>query len=84
MTHGQKNTKLSSVYVPPSMWATKFHTHTKQAKIIVLYILICKFLDTPLRYQYTKFSLASRAVWQPQSSTMDAYATAPLHFVMIT
>ena len=22
-----------SFYVPPSMWATKFHTHTKQAKL---------------------------------------------------
>ena len=29
------------VYVPPSMWATKFHSHTtQQAKLLVLYVLI--------------------------------------------
>jgi hypothetical protein len=32
--------KTPSTYVPPSMSATKFHTHTKLGKIIVLYILI--------------------------------------------
>jgi hypothetical protein len=32
-----------SAYILPSMSATKFHTHTKQGKIIVLYMLIFKF-----------------------------------------
>jgi len=31
------------------MWATKFHTHTKEeAKIMVLYILISLFFDSKL------------------------------------
>ena len=34
-----------SAYVPTSMWATKFHTHTKQLKIVLFltdtYIYIC-------------------------------------------
>jgi hypothetical protein len=39
-----------SAYVPPSMWATTFHTHTNQhAKIIVLYFLIFVFLDRKLK-----------------------------------
>ena len=34
---------------PPSMWATKFHIHTKQQeKIIVLNVLIFKILDSKL------------------------------------
>jgi hypothetical protein len=37
-----------SAYVPPSMWATKFHTHKTTGKIIVLCILIFKFLDSTL------------------------------------
>src|SRR5215475_7640913 len=38
-----------SACVPPSMSATRFHTHTKpRAKLLVLYILIFKFLDSNL------------------------------------
>ena len=41
--------QTSLAYVFTSMSATKFHTHTKQqAKIIGLYILIFKFLDSKL------------------------------------
>ena len=38
--------KTPSAYVPPSMWATKFHTHTKTDKIIVLYIIIWNTNDS--------------------------------------
>ena len=40
---------LPSSYFPLSMWATKFHTHTKNRQnYIVPYILIFKFLDSKL------------------------------------
>jgi len=40
--------QTSWTHVPPSMWGTKFHTHKKTGKIIVLYIVILKFLDGKL------------------------------------
>ena len=36
----------SSAYVPPSMWATKFHTHTKQQAKLYLKIKYCKWKIT--------------------------------------
>jgi len=33
----------------PSIWASKFHTHTKQVNIMVLDILTFKFLDSKLQ-----------------------------------
>jgi hypothetical protein len=38
--------QTSSICVLPLMWDTKFHTHTKQRIIIVMYILIFTFLDS--------------------------------------
>jgi len=38
-----------SGYVPPSVSATRFYTHTKTGKIIVLYILMFKFLHSKLK-----------------------------------
>jgi len=35
-----------STYPFPLMWETKFHTHTKEDKITVLYVLIFRFLET--------------------------------------
>ena len=38
-----------SVYFPPSVWATKFHTHSKKmGNIIFLYILIFQYLCSKL------------------------------------
>ena len=36
-------------YITPSTWATKFHTHTKNNKFIVLYILIFIFLERKVK-----------------------------------
>jgi hypothetical protein len=41
------NSQTSSLYLPPSMWATKFHAHT----IIVLFILIFTFLESKLEHR---------------------------------
>jgi len=42
---GQIFPSTPSAYIPPSTWATKFHTHTQQAK---LQLCISKFLDSKL------------------------------------
>ena len=43
------------------------------SKIIILYILIFKFLDTTFRYQSTKFSLALRSVFGNITATVILY-----------
>jgi len=43
--------KQPSAYVPLPVWWTKFPTHIKQKKIVVLYISIRTFFDSKLRRQ---------------------------------